>query len=261
MKTKTWIFFTLAVTAIIGFADISYSIEKKLVIGVEDVDYLPHYSSRDGEYRGFGREVIDLFATRYGYAVHYKILPTKRLFWEFLHKKEIDLMYPDNPRWSVDMKQGKRVVYNEKSVVDTVFALLVLPEKKSITKDKLKRVGILRGYTTWGLNDLIAAGQIELHSASHYPSLLKMVLHKHLDAVFSDIAAGRHFMAKEMTSGQELVFAAQLPYTVHSFYFSTIRRPEVIRKINEFMRREKEAIDLLKRKNRVIVDLPRQTES
>ncbi len=70
---------------------------RELVIGVQDFrDYLPYSEIRDGDYRGFNRELLDLFAQHQGYRFRYQPFPIKRLYLALLNG-QIDLKYPDNP--------------------------------------------------------------------------------------------------------------------------------------------------------------------
>lgn len=68
---------TLAVTRP-AFAETRYTVL------VQDYPSLPPYSSyQDGDYQGFNRELLDLFAAHRGYAIDYVALPVKRLHFEF----------------------------------------------------------------------------------------------------------------------------------------------------------------------------------
>lgn len=73
-------------------------------VGVEAINYAPFYSDEGGDYSGFARDLLDLFAERQGCRFVYKPLPVKRLFSSLLNKS-VDFKFPDNPDWQMTMKK------------------------------------------------------------------------------------------------------------------------------------------------------------
>lgn len=78
--------------------------ERHFNVGVEELDYLPYYTSKGNNYQGYARELLDAFAKERGYTFDYKPLPVKRLFQSLL-KKQVDFKFPDNPNWQSDLKK------------------------------------------------------------------------------------------------------------------------------------------------------------
>ena len=72
-------------------------------VGVEDVDYYPIFSAvpPDYLYRGYARDLLDLFASHERIHFTYVPLPVRRLNHEF-RAGRLDLIFPDNPRWEVE---------------------------------------------------------------------------------------------------------------------------------------------------------------
>src|SRR5687767_8439475 len=56
----------------------------KYVIGVEDISYLPYYTTDGKEYTGFARELFDGFSKSAGVEFEYLPLPINNLFGKFL---------------------------------------------------------------------------------------------------------------------------------------------------------------------------------
>jgi len=113
-----------------------------LLIGVEDNRYLPHYSFENGEYSGFGREVLDAFFSDAGLDYEYRALPVARLFSDFIDG-QVDFKYPDNEIWSSDEKAGLFIRYSD-PVVAYVDGLSVVPDKIGTPIDQVKIIGTVR---------------------------------------------------------------------------------------------------------------------
>ncbi len=80
---------------------------RSFVVGVEDFEASPPCSQySNGEYKGFNRELSDLFAKTKGHVFRYKAYPLKRLNHNFPKNGGLDLKYPDNPYWAPHCKEG-----------------------------------------------------------------------------------------------------------------------------------------------------------
>ena len=85
-----------------------------LIVGVEQVDYLPHYGQDNrNQYTGFARELFDAFAQHSGYQLLYKPLPVKRLYRAFLTDLSVDFKYPDHPQWKSALKKSQPPFYSD----------------------------------------------------------------------------------------------------------------------------------------------------
>ncbi len=63
MKKRLHLYIYVAVI-IFGFANLSLAQSKVYVVGVENIDYFPHYTYENGKFEGHGRAILDAFATR-----------------------------------------------------------------------------------------------------------------------------------------------------------------------------------------------------
>ena len=221
----------------------------EFVVGVGDYDYWPHHGVVDHEYRGYAREVLDLFSERSGHVLVYRPLPWKRVIHEYI-RGDIDFVFPDNPLWDRDAKEGKDIRYSD-AVVAYVDGVVVLPENKGLGLSHLKTLGTLRGFTVWDNNEHVQSGKIKLAESDDFVPLLKQVLMKRVDGAFIELAVANYYLREVMKKPGALVFDSELPHKEDSYYFSTIKHPEIIKMFNEFQIAEQNAIERLQEKYKV----------
>lgn len=225
--------------------------EKKVyTVGVEALKYMPHYDNDNKEYIGFARDLLDMFAENQGYRFRYKVYQVKRLFSEFLNKTSLDLKYPDNSYWQGAMKKGKNVVYSQ-AVVEYIDGVMVPPEFKGKGISKLKKMGTVRGFTTWEYIDEIEKGEIKLMESTTFTGLIKQVLKNRINGAYFNVAVCNYQLKEVLKTPGALVFDDTLPHTKSNYFLSTIRYPKLINAFDDFLIKEKPAIDALKNKYQV----------
>ncbi|WP_271408677.1 substrate-binding periplasmic protein [Pseudomonas sp. Q1-7] len=216
-------------------------------VGVEQVDYYPIYSAvpPENQYRGYARELLDLFADREHLRLTYVPLPVRRLshtYWS----GQLDLVFPDNPRWEVHRKPAG-VTYSQ-PVLQFQDAMLVLPERRGQPREAFRRLGFVRGFTPWKFRDDIAAGRVVIKEAPNPEGLIHMVIAGYIDAanMAQQVA---HFHLKRQGREQSLVVERSLlPLRDSYYHLSSIRHPELIQRFDAFLQREREAVQALKAK-------------
>lgn len=222
-------------------------------VGVESIDYFPHYTCRDGDYSGFGRAVLDAFAAKAGITFTYKPLPVQRLFKTYLETDDLDFKYPDNSYWQGDMKEGKNVTYSE-PVVAYIDGVLVLPENKGKGVDELKSLAIPRGFTAWTYLDRIESKQIRLFELADSTAMVKMTLTGRASGAYGGVAVIKQLL-RDLGDGEDaLVFDPDLPHTSSHFFLSSRQHPEVLTAFNAFLKDEAAAIDKLKAEYKVGIE-------
>lgn len=220
---------------------------QKLVIGVGDHEYLPHYTFIKNEYGGFGRDLLDAFAGSQGYIFEYRALPKKRLLMEYF-TGQIDLIYPDNAKWASAARIGHEIKYSS-NVVAYIDGAMVLPAKKGTIKfDALRSIGTIRGFTLWEYMDRIKSGSLILEETNSFVGLLEMTLNNRTQASYLNIAVADYYLTKVLGKPNELVFDEALPHTKDNYHLSTIKRPEVILEFNNFLVANKKTVMELKNK-------------
>ncbi len=226
----------------ITFSSVLMADQKTFTVGVEALEYAPHYSYENGEYKGYGAEVLLAFAKDRGYTLQFKGLPVARLGNEFV-AGNLDFKYPDNPNWAGDLKKGKTIVYSD-AVAQFTDGALVLPEMKG--KTTLKTLGAPRGFTPWVYMGDVSAGKIKLQELDSLDAVIKSAQAKRVDAGYSNIDVAAFYMKNKMGSANILVFDDSLPHDKSTYHLSSIKHGNVIAEFNDFQKREKALIDKLK---------------
>lgn len=215
---------------------------KTFTVGVENLEYTPHYSYEGGEYKGFGAEVLKAFAKEKGYTLQFKPYPVARLIGVFV-AGEVDFKYPDNSNWAGDAKKGKTIVYSD-AVAQFTDGALVLPAMKG--QVQLKTLGAPRGFTPWTYMGDVSSGKIKLQELDTMDALIKSVQAKRVDAGYANIDVAAHYMKNVMKTPDVLVFDNALPHDNGTYHLSTIKHAAVLAEFNQFMKDKKAMIDGLR---------------
>ena len=197
--------------------------EPDLIVGVEDVDYLPAYGWHNGVYGGAGREIIDAFAASIGTKPVYRPLPIKRLFAELV-SGGIDLKFPDNPLWAAEAKQGVAIRYSQ-PVIDYIDGVMVLPDRRGAA---IATLGTVAGFTPSPWLDRIKAGSVTLKENLKLDSLLRQVLLGRLDGAYVSVAVANYTLDDQFRMPGALVFDPSQPYSRESYRISSAHRPDLV---------------------------------
>jgi polar amino acid transport system substrate-binding protein len=146
---------------------------RDLVVGVEDIDFLPVYGVRDGQFQGAARQILDAFATARGYRLTYSPLPVKRLFAE-LNRGGIDLKFPDSPNWQPTLRQGHQAAFS-KPLVAYIDGTIVRRDMAAANSGAVRRLGTIAGFTPYAWGTQLTAGTVELKENSSLEQLLRQV--------------------------------------------------------------------------------------
>ena len=217
---------------------------KVFKIGVENSQYYPHYTTDNGNYQGFARDVLDAFAKSKGYVFEYKPVPVNRLF-SYLINGSVDFKYPDNEFWQGDLKKNLNLVYSD-PVVDYVDGVVVLAANKGKGKANLKNLGTMRGFTVWEYLDDIKAGTIKLNENDDMVALINQTLIGRVDGVYSNVAVMGYLMREKVKQPAAIVYDPDLPHTKGSYKLSSIKYPAVVKEFNEFLVVNKALVKKLK---------------
>lgn len=206
---------------------------RELVVGVEDLDYYPAFSMRDGEYVGAAREIFDAFAQAKGYALVYKPLPIKRLYAELL-SGGIDLKFPDNPSWARDAKAGRTIAYST-PVIAYIDGVLVSPENTGRSIDAVQTLGTVSGFTPFAWIDRIKAGKVQMKENPRMDLLLKQAALGRVDGAYVSVAVANHILDDVLKTPGVLVFDPRLPHSRDAYSLSSRDHPQVIAEFNAWM--------------------------
>ncbi|MDD1793712.1 transporter substrate-binding domain-containing protein [Enterovibrio sp. ZSDZ42] len=216
-------------------------------IGVQPFpDYSPYSSYQNGDYQGFNRELLDAFAEKNGYHFEYQALPLKRLYRSLL-SGSIDAKYPDNPRWSQNLKEGHEVVYSE-PVVSFVDGIVMLDQDHNNPREDLRNIGMISGFTPWPFLSDIQAKKINVFEAGDMDALIKMLLTKRIDGIYTNTAVIRLRLLKYPPNAPIMSLNRHLPFLSGTRHLSSTQHPELVVQFNQFLVDNTHYISLLKEK-------------
>lgn len=227
---RTWVVAALAALAVsstVGAAE-----PRTLVVGVEEIDYLPAYGWVDGAYTGAARRILDAFAADSGYRMVYRPLPIKRLYAELIHH-DIDLKFPDNPIWAPALKEGHHLAYST-PVIRYTDGVLVPADKPVSSIGEVKALGTVAGFTPAGWQGRIAAGLVTVKETAGVEAAVRQVLRGYTDGVYVSVAVAHRVLADLGRPGA-LVFAATLPHADGGYSLSSDSHPEVIKAFDAWL--------------------------
>jgi polar amino acid transport system substrate-binding protein len=204
--------------------------DRVLVVGVEDIGYLPAYAVQNGEYVGTARTIFDKFAADRGWRLVYRPLPIKRLFAE-LAGGGIDLKFPDNPYWNPTAKKGVAVTYSQ-PVIRYIDGAMVLPSRLGA---EVKLLGCVAGFTPFAWQDRIKDGRVQLRENTNLDALLQQVLRGRLDGAYISVAAAHHRLDSVLGQPGGLVFDPGQPHSRDSYMLSSSKHPAVIAEFDAWM--------------------------
>jgi polar amino acid transport system substrate-binding protein len=221
----------------------------ELTVGVETTEYYPQYQYENGNYQGFARDVIDLFASKNGHSVSYKAYPIKRLLSVYL-AGEVDLKYPDNAFWASDAKATHKVVYSD-PVVNFIDGTLVLPANKDKGIGDKFRLGTIAGFTPFDYLDKIGDGSVKVTENNNLDALVKQVESGRVEGAYFNVAVAMYHLREVMKKPELMVFDASLPHTRSAYAISSIKRPDIVEQFNAFLKSSSAEIQALKDKYQV----------
>jgi ABC-type amino acid transport substrate-binding protein len=217
-----------------------------LTIGVETTDYFPQYLYKNKTLTGYAGEIFSLFASTHGHTITYKAYPIKRLLDVYM-AGEVDLKYPDNKFWAQDAKAGKDIKYSG-AVVNFIDGVLVKPANKGKGVAALKRLGTLRGFTAFDYFDHIKAGTVKIKENNNLSALMQQTQNGRVDGAYFNVAVANYYLNNKLKTPGSLVFDSQLPHTKTFYSVSSMKRPDIIKQFNQFLKDKASDIQAIKNK-------------
>jgi len=236
----------LSLLACLLFQLLSSAQAETFKVGVELQPYMPYSDVQNGQYLGYGRDLLDAFAAYQGHVFVYQPLPVRRLLSDFLDDR-VNFKYPDNPRWNADQKQGHTLYYSQ-AAATAIDGVLVKPQYLGKGKARLYRMGTQRGFTPWPYLEDIKNGRIILIQANQIDSLLAMAMSDRVDGVYLNPQVIRHQLYNSRKN-ESLVFDPDLPYQDDHYFLSSIKHPEVIKQFDAFLSNQAEWVQKLKERH------------
>jgi hypothetical protein len=202
-------------------------------VGVQDLDYLPHFATVDRQLVGFVRDLLDSFAKDEGIVFEYSAIPISRLHNDFPAGK-YDFCYPDNPRWSTATKSKVTIIYSD-AVERLTDGIMLLPERQGLKLENIRTFGLVQGFTRDKIDQYTSQDKIEFIENPTVDGLIGQVLDQRIDVMYANILVVQHRLDKMNRVGS-LVYSTTLPHTDYEYYLSTVRYPEIIDSFNVWMK-------------------------
>ena len=150
----------------------------------------PFFMEENGKISGIGYDILTEVARRTGDKIHISRLPNKRAL-KLFEEGMIDIIVIDAALWN-DPKNSPGMVFTDDlmSVNEYIYFLTDnFIEMKSPADLAGKNVGILNGYSYPVFEEAFATGQVNKVEAYREQSLLQMLVHKRVNAIFMDSVA------------------------------------------------------------------------
>ena len=225
------------------------AVADSFVIGVEDNRYLPHYSYENGQYVGFGRDVLDAFFSQTEHTIQYQALPVARLFSTFI-AGGVDFKYPDNEIWSAKDKSHIKIFYSD-PVVNYIDGVSVVPDRLNQPIDDIKIIGTVRGFSAWDWQDRIDARQLVLSENSSTEKLIQQAITGRIHGAYANIDVIQYILKHQFDETQKLIFDNSLPHTKSNYRLSSQKHPEVIQEFNRWLSENTTLMEDLKSKHQI----------
>lgn len=224
-----------------------YAAPKKLVLGVENLNYYPYYDFTRESHDSFTRELFMAFGKESDYEIIFEALPLKRLLMSLI-VGEVDLKFPDNRHWSQSVKQAVNVIYSD-PVVPYTDGTMVMKLNKGNTDIKI--LGTVMGFTPWEYLEEIEKGNVSVLENAGFINLLKQTILNRVDGAYVNVDVAKHYLRDKLEMPEALVFDDTLPYTSDFYHLSTIKYPSAIEQFNFFMKKNQSYIQSLMKKYKI----------
>ena len=226
----------LAVSGCVIFWPAALSAET-FIVGTQNVDYYPHYAFADvgpnGPRQTYARAVFEAFAAASGHQFEFIALPTKRLHRRFFEKHRVDFLYPDNRRWTPELKADQPLYYSE-PLAYSISGTLVRREDSALKEQQITRLATVRGFTPAKWRRRQAAGLVQVVETSSVPAAIQLTLLGRTQGCDIDYSVANYHLDKMNRPGS-LVLNRNLPHAMVGFHLASIKHPVIIEEFNTFL--------------------------
>ncbi len=219
---------------------------KEYTVGVENIDYYPFYSVNSrGEYVGYARDVLDLFAKKKGFKFIYEARTLKKLNEQFIKERRFDFKFPDNKFWAKEVKDTVEVFYSS-PICNFVDGVIV--NKKDKDKDinyfKAAGIGVVRGYSILGYEN---AG-IVISESPDIATLIERLKYGRISGAYFNVEVALNKVNGDKNLKNKFFFNQKIPFYKSSFDLSTFNHPEIIEDFNLFLSENRDEVNKIKEK-------------
>ncbi|MDF2179819.1 hypothetical protein P2G88_16325 [Aliiglaciecola sp. CAU 1673] len=224
---------------------------KELVIAVERIDYFPHYDFTDHSNPTYASELLAMFAEAYGHRLVFLPFPIKRAKRELLQNPEVDFLFPDNPAWADFQEDGQERHFSA-PLVHILGGTMVRPERLGQGLHEFRTLAVPLGFTP--IEWLKLQTNVRIVEVPNAASALGLVLKQRVDGADVEYNVARHYL-EQVGAPDTLVMDPSLPFSPVGFHLSSLKSPEIIEQLNQFLIKEEVKIQALKQKFRLVETL------
>ncbi len=219
---------------------------RTLVVGTEDIDYLPFYGWQNGRYGGAARQILDAFAKDDGYRLIFRPYPIRRLYAQLVTGR-IDLKFPDNSHWAAAAKAGHHVYYS-RPLLHFTDGTIVRAGERGRGLAAIHTLGTVLGFTPTAWTGRIATGQVRVRQNPRLDQLLRQVRLGRVDGAYCNIDVARHVAANLSFPAGSIVYDPALPHVTGGYRLSTTTRPKVITAFDKWLATHQATITAVERR-------------
>jgi len=224
--------------------------DKPLIIGVQNINYSPHYDFVTENSHAYFNALIAWLAKETNCKFIIKALPIKRLQLSFKHR-QIDFMYPDNPTWHNKLEAER---FYSVPVTTALGGTMVKQNNIGIDVAQFKKLAFPRGFSPVAWYELSDKKQLAFKEVSTPVAALKMVITNRADGADIELNVANFLIKKYQL--EPLVLAEKLPFTPTNFHLSTYNKIHTLKAINALIATNPQFISTLKRQYNLIESRP-----
>lgn len=227
---------------------VSASNEKTYRIGVENIDYYPHYAygHRDSS---FSQELLTSFFVSEQLKIEFVPLPLKR-FNQWYVQDNIDFKYPDNAIWRKDESNHLSLHYSNR-VVSSIAGAIVHQSRMPLKLDDIKRLGTIAGFFPSLWYKRIESQKTIMVEDDNVLSVVKMLTHGIVDVINLDYSVV-NFHLQQLNQSKQLIMNESLPHLDIMFHLSSIKHIHIIKRFNVFLKTNEDYVLNLKKRYQLI---------
>jgi len=221
---------------------------RQVVVGIEQIDYYPHYDFSAGQQRGYFYDVMQLFGKTSGYRIRFAALPVKRLYQEA--NDSVDLVYPDNPSWQQYLIADYQKTFSD-PLIYTLGSTMVLPQNRQMLLENFRSLAVIHGFAPHRWLELQPRYKFRIVDVADSASALGLVLKSRVDGASIELNVANEYLRRQGQPGA-LVAAEHLPFTELPFLLSSVHKPQLIIEFNRFLQLHRKEIMQLKQKYQLL---------
>ncbi|GLX77766.1 hypothetical protein tinsulaeT_11060 [Thalassotalea insulae] len=225
--------------------------ERVFVVGVEAIEYSPHYNFVSPSQPNFFGDFIKWLERKTQCQFLVRSLPIKRLVLEYEQAGKLDFIYPDNPNWH--RGQGGARYFSEE-LITALGTTIVQQQNLNIQVSNFNSLAFPRGFSPVAWYPLQNMYDIKFIETTNALAALKMVDTERADGADIEYNVAQYLMRKNHI--QNLKIAKNLPFTPTSFHLSTLREVKMLNYINLITQQHKSEIIKIKQRLHIIEKLP-----